>query len=89
MKGGKKQQQQESKKGGCSAHAHGEQVYGGINSQHASTADGNMIAMNNITGGRKRRSRNVFGKMRKFSMKMMGSLKSMGKSRRNRRSRRR
>jgi len=99
MKGGKQQQKQQQQqrlkksgkimKGGeCSAHSYGEQVFGGINDQHAVANGGNMIAMTPVTGGKKSK-KNVFGKMRKFSMKMFGKTKSMNKSRRNRSSRRR
>jgi len=89
------QQQQQSNKnpmygGECSAHSYGEQAFGGINNQHAVANGGNMIAMKQVptlTGGRKSK-KTIFGKMRKLSMKVF-KMKSMGKSRRNRSSRRR
>ena len=68
--------------GSCSAHAHGQQVYGGINEQHAAPNGGNVIAMNAapVTGGKKRS---------KKSAKKSRKSKSAKKSRRNRSSRRR
>jgi len=88
--------QRQSKKityGGSScngAAAYAEQVYGGINSQHAVSSTNNDIAMNVVKGGKKKSS-NVFTNMKSATMRLLRKARksSARRSRRIRRSKRR
>jgi len=81
------------KKGGSScngAAAYAEQVYGGINAQHAVSETNHTIAMNTVKGGKKKSS-NVFTNMKSATMRLLRKARksSARRSRRMRRSRRR
>ena len=89
-----KRQRQSRKKirGGSScngAASYGEQVYGGINAQHATSATNNTIAMNVVKGGKNKS--NIFTNMKSATMRLLRKArKSVSrKSRRIRYSRRR